>query len=123
MSEHILRVTRAADDEHDAEYGMVCQSADPTTCIAWWECLACSTSEEFEELKEQLYGNGETVIHGIAHQMIDGMIAHVGKACVTQCLDREFDFDPEELSVGDHPVDYDCDEGWVYITLAAEVTS
>lgn len=124
MSEHILRVTRASDDEHDAEYGMVCQSADPKKCMVWWECQKCDelTGEAHIDLEERLCEDGETVIHGIAHKSLGGMICHEGEGCVTRYMEVEYDFDPEELPVGDHQVAYECEESWVYITLL-EVSS
>lgn len=125
MSEHILRVTRAAGDEHEAEYGMVCQAAKPKDCIVWWECAECEklTGDDYENFTERLYEDGESEVHGLTHQMIDGSIMHIGSGCVTQHLEVEYDFDPEGLPVGNHPVSYDCDEGYVYVTLAPEVSS
>lgn len=124
MSEHVLRVTRAADDENEAEYEIVCPNTHPGgKCTVWWECQECSkradepVDEEGMTFEGQLYEDGPTDIHGLPHQVIAGMICHEGKECIVLASEVEYDLDPNRLPVGDHPIEYESEELCTYVTF------
>lgn len=120
MSDHILRITRAADNEHDAEYEIVCPHKHPgAPCTVWWECEDCKElpANPRNELRNQLDRDGVGQVHDLPHQMIGDMICQQGDTCIVLTGHTDYDFDPDGLPAGDHPVVHETEEMCTYITL------
>lgn len=89
-------------------------------CRCWLECTVCRDAaqgmdaEAMDEYDEALYRDGDA--HGEEHQRIDGM----WMTPTDRCLSQELDTDASELvgvlAEGDHPVDIQCEEDFVYVT-------
>lgn len=97
-------------------------------CRCWWECDACReatagmTDEQRDDYDEQLWDTSEA--HGVEHQHIDGMWMTESNDCLTQALDSDAGYLVDTLPDGEHPVDIDCQEGFVYVhALAADGTA
>lgn len=120
MSDHILRVTRAADDENEAEYEIVCPHEHPNDiCTVWWECMECTTKDGLAELIEDLCEQDEIELHGVTHMYVAGYVCTQGSTCIARTGDTEYDIDPDRLPVGDHPIEYEHEDGLSFVTFPA----
>jgi len=92
-------------------------------CRTWWECTICRDTyhgldeDGRDQFDEDLY---ETeVAHGVEHKRIDGMWMTPSNACLSRTLDNDAGELAYTLPDGEHPVDIDCDEGFVTVTATA----
>lgn len=127
MSGHVLRITHdpeshaEAEDCHDGCTAEVICPGVTNFCRVWWECDECqAVRDQLDELEldhfdDQLYEDGEA--HGVDHQRIDGMWMTPGTTCFAHELETNAHDFVDELAAGDHPIDLDCDEGYVYLRL------
>ena len=89
-------------------------------CRCWWECDTCREAmrgldvDALADFEENLDTEGEA--HGKEHQRIDGMWMTPTAQCLTQALETDAYDLVHTLPEGEHSVDIDCDEGYVYIT-------
>jgi hypothetical protein len=92
------------------------------SCRCWMECTTCHdtcrdmSSDALDDFDDRLHEEGEA--HGIEHQHIDGMWMTPSERCITQELEHDADYLVSDLPDGEHSVDLDCDEGFVYVTPA-----
>lgn len=90
------------------------------SCRCWWECTACwdarkgLDADALDEYDDRLSEEGEA--HGVEHQHIDGMWMTPTDRCLTSSLDTDADELVDALPDGDHLVDLDCQDGFVYVT-------
>lgn len=128
MSTHIVRITHdpeshaAAEDCHDDCTAEVICPGVTEACRCWWECGTCrdvrvgmSTAERAEN-DDRLLDDGEA--HGVDHLWIDGMWMTPGTSCISAAMDTDADQLVDRLPTGDHPVDLECEEGFVYVRVA-----
>lgn len=89
------------------------------SCRTWWECETC---ENHTDLIEDVYefGDDRPMLHGVEHQVVDGMWCRWSDQCVTDTMDS----DADEVAVyaldsapGRYPVDIEAEEGYVNVLL------
>lgn len=94
------------------------------TCRCWWECDTCRDAvkgmddQARDDYDERLWDTSEA--HGVEHQHIDGMWMTAGNSCVVHELESDAGELVDTLPDGEHPIDYDCDDGFVYVRALTE---
>lgn len=91
-------------------------------CRTWWECNVCRIamasmdSDDRAKWEDLMYDEDDGAWHGVDHSHIDGMWMTPSEDCLlTSSLDNNADDLVYELPEGVHPVDLDCDEGFVNV--------
>lgn len=127
---HLLRVKHdATSHEFDCHDECVAEVVCPgvtADCRTWWSCTECDrataamSADEVAEYDDDLSESGEA--HGVQHQRIDGMWMTPGHTCLAYSLENDADevafHSGEALPDGEHAVDLDCSDGFVYLLTA-----
>lgn len=124
MGAHVVMIKHDPEsheyDCHDeCTASLTCPCVDDA-CRCWFECATCRDATRdmdggaLDEFDDRLYEEGEA--HGVEHQRIDGMWMTPTDRCIGHELETNASELIYDLPDGEHPVDLDCDDGFVYIT-------
>lgn len=125
MTNHTATITHDPESHaygegcHDECTAQVTCSGVTDACRCWWECDTCREAmsgldqDALADFEERLEDEGSA--HGKEHQRIDGMWMTPSTQCLTQAMETDAYDLVFRLPDGQHPVDIDCDEGYVYI--------
>ena len=117
--------SHAYDCHDDCTATLTCHGVTDS-CRCWYECDACRDVKKgmddaaLDEYDERLWDEG--VAHGVEHQHINGMWMTPTDFCLTREMETDAAEHVSDLSDGDYPVELDCDEDFVYVSLAPLAT-
>jgi len=124
---HILRIKHDQacheDDCHDeCSAELICPGATEA-CQVWWECPKCQETargldgDAYDDWMDRMWDEDDEAWHGLDHSRIDGdwMVKSDPPQCMTYALEHNAYDLVDALPEGDHEVDLDCDEGFVYV--------
>ena len=115
MTDHILRIKVTDEDEdeiYDFDYEIICPNEHPNeTCTVWWQCDTCTDEEKHRVARED-----SEFEHGKRHSSLyQGDSFVLGEQCILLSGDNDASDYGFTLGNGDHPIDYEIDDLWVYI--------
>lgn len=120
---HVVTIKHDAESHvyhcHDDCTAVVTCPGVTNACRCWLECTTCRDAtaglddEARGDYDERLYDQQEA--HGEEHQRIDGMWMTPTDHCLSQELDTDADELVYTLDEGEHPVDVNCEESFVYV--------
>jgi len=117
---HVLIVTGT---ESDREYAIECPGVT-ALCRMWVECETCYPRQrpegfDYEAWDEGMH-NADGMVHGAEHNYIDGLWMTPTDRCFVSWAEGMVESAADlGLGPGRHPVDYEFDEGFVYLAPLA----
>lgn len=107
-------------DCHDECTATLTCSGVTDNCRCWWECDTCREAsrvdgDDADEYADRLDEYSEA--HGVEHQHIDGMWMVPTDRCLGAEMESDVGYLVDALSDGDHPVELDCEDGFVYVRV------